>query len=368
MRRATWGGVVAALLITAPTGTQAQVAELTSEAESFLFEALDTLESVVLGRDTIRWGQVRDSARLRAFGARKPADTYGAIQWALRRVNAHSFLQIATPGAVTEVVDGRIGYVRVPQRGGAAVALADSLHAGVGELAEAGVCGWIVDLRSNGGGNMWPMLAGVGPLLGDSVVGAFGADEGAGRWYYRSGVSGVLHPDNALDTVTRVTVGVAEDVSIEQAVAVLMDGRTASSGEATAVAFRGRPNTRFFGEDTSGYATVNRGARLSNGANMVVTTGYYADRLGRAYPETLNPDEEIESFPARGRFPPIGWRPRLPAGSSTRLRVERGSGGSEVAHRPIWVSPFPTPRTLTRQCRTVLGRILSAFRWHTACA
>jgi len=32
--------------------------------------------------------------------------------------------------------------------------------------------GWIVDLRGNGGGNMWPMLAGVGPVLGEGVVGS----------------------------------------------------------------------------------------------------------------------------------------------------------------------------------------------------
>jgi hypothetical protein len=28
-----------------------------------------------------------------------------------------------------------------------------------------------VDLRGNGGGNMWPMLAGVGPVLGEGIVG-----------------------------------------------------------------------------------------------------------------------------------------------------------------------------------------------------
>jgi Peptidase family S41 len=41
------------------------------------------------------------------------------------------------------------------------------------ELDELGIDGWIVDLRRNTGGNMWPMLAGAGPILGEGELGAF---------------------------------------------------------------------------------------------------------------------------------------------------------------------------------------------------
>ena len=30
---------------------------------------------------------------------------------------------------------------------------------------------WIVDLRGNYGGNIWPMIAGVGPVLGEGIIG-----------------------------------------------------------------------------------------------------------------------------------------------------------------------------------------------------
>lgn len=33
--------------------------------------------------------------------------------------------------------------------------------------------GWIVDLCGNGGGNMWPIIAGVGSVLGDDLLGFF---------------------------------------------------------------------------------------------------------------------------------------------------------------------------------------------------
>ena len=34
-----------------------------------------------------------------------------------------------------------------------------------------GLIGWIVDLRTDGGGNMWPMMAGLGPILGEGIMG-----------------------------------------------------------------------------------------------------------------------------------------------------------------------------------------------------
>jgi carboxyl-terminal processing protease len=278
----------------APMSAAAQTSSaMSSEARAYLTAALDTIESVTLGRDSLPWPQVRDSAFYYAFGARKPADTYGAIEWALRRVNKHSFLQAAQPGAVSELIDGRYGYIRVPQRGGAATALADSLHTAVRSLEAQAACGWIVDLRGNGGGNMWPMLAGIGPLLGDSVVGYFGTTPDAEAWYYRRGTSGVVSPGRAVETASRITVEPVELREATPPVAVLIDGATGSSGEGVAVSFRGRPNTRSFGSPTAGFATANRGSRLPDGANMVVTTGSYADRHRTPIGDRLAPDESV---------------------------------------------------------------------------
>ncbi len=65
----------------------------------------------------------------------------------------HSIARILVPGFSGQDADG----------------FATKLQAIVGELASKGPCGWIVDLRGNGGGNMWPMLAGVGPILGEAA-------------------------------------------------------------------------------------------------------------------------------------------------------------------------------------------------------
>jgi carboxyl-terminal processing protease len=273
-----------------PAAAQATPRNMSPEAEAYLAAALDTIQAVTLHGEVLPWPLIRDSAFFHAYGARRPSDTWGAVSWALRRANRHSFLQAPQPGAASAMVAGRYGYIRVPQRGGAAVSLADSLHTAVRTLADAGACGWIVDLRGNGGGNMWPMLAGIGPLLGDSIVGYFGSDPDAEAWFYRRGLSGVRHPDARVDTASQVSVVSVELTAPLAPVAVLLDGGTGSSGEALAVAFLGRPFTRSFGAPTAGFATVNRGSALPDGANMVVTTGYYADRRRIQIAERIEPD------------------------------------------------------------------------------
>ena len=61
--------------------------------------------------------------------------------------------------------------------------------------------GWIVDLRGNTGGNMWPMLTGIGPILGDGTVGSFVAADGNITWFYQDGKTGTRNPAG-LETVS----------------------------------------------------------------------------------------------------------------------------------------------------------------------
>ena len=90
---------------------------------------------------------------------------------------------------------------------------------------------------------MWPMLAGVGPLLGNGLVGEFidKAGQVSGRWFYEDGKA-------LLDSKVAAQVEGSPVVSTPtRPVAVLIDGATGSSGEAIAIAFQGRRETRFFG-------------------------------------------------------------------------------------------------------------------------
>ena len=69
------------------------------------------------------------------------------------------------------------------------------------DIAAQNPKGWIVDLRGNTGGNMWPMLTGIGPILGDGPAGSFVAADGNITWFYQDGKTGTRNP-GGVETVS----------------------------------------------------------------------------------------------------------------------------------------------------------------------
>jgi C-terminal processing protease CtpA/Prc len=187
-------------------------------------------------------------------------------------------------------VPADIGYVRIPAFNGdnvAEVNLATSLHARIAAQDRSDLAGWIVDVRGNGGGDMWPMIAGVGPILGDGTAGYFISVTGTTPWGY-----------NGVGSFDGTFVAVRPDpvyrlIAPNPRVAVLTNEGVASSGEAVVVAFRGRPNTRSFGARTCGVPTSNAGHTLSDGAVLFVTDAVDGDRNRNRYDSPIFPDEPI---------------------------------------------------------------------------
>ncbi|MFD3587025.1 S41 family peptidase [Streptomyces sp. NPDC058683] len=278
-------------------------------ARSYLTRVLDIMERNALVRHEVDWEKTRRQAFAQAGDAQKPSDTYDTIRFVLREVgHGHSSFfdpqQVeealkASPDASFRGPEGRslgdhVGYVSIPAVNGSDALYERYVRQGRAAVAKAdrtGACGWVVDLRQNHGGNMWPMLAVAGPILGDGKVGMFVDSDGkTSPWTIRNG--------NPRENGTPHTWGDSTSVADAHApVAVLTDGITASSGEAVLVAFRGRPRTRSFGEDTFGVPTGKNDHRLSDGAVLGLAEIRDADRTGRSYDGPIPPDEEI---PTRG--------------------------------------------------------------------
>jgi C-terminal processing protease CtpA/Prc len=142
------------------------------------------------------------------------------------------------------------------------------------------------------------MLTGIGPILGDGAVGSFVAAGGNVTWFYKDGETGTRNPAG-LETVS-LTLQEGPVMSPSAPVAVLVDGSTASSAEAIAIAFHGRPTTRFFGTKTAGKSTAVQPFKLDDGAELYLTTAIDADRTGKAFPDGFTPDEV---FPAIATMP-----------------------------------------------------------------
>jgi C-terminal processing protease CtpA/Prc len=165
---------------------------------------------------------------------------------------------------------------------------ADSVQQQIRNVDTPSLMGWIVDVRGNGGGNMWPMVAGVGPVLGDGIAGYFVPPSGSATpWSYSAGAA--LNGGSSIAQTTTVY----ELIRRAPRVAVLTDNLVASSGEAVVISFRARPNTRSFGGATCGLSTANTTFRLSDGAMLYLTTALMADRTRTTYGDSVAPDETV---------------------------------------------------------------------------
>lgn len=270
-------------------------------AHAYLEDALDVMESSSVRRHEIDWPVFREETFADAVGAETTSDTYPAIVAALERLgDGHSFfrepvstLPPAEEDPPSATLLSGVGYLDIPAFSGGGED-GDSLATGYHRLIEgvdtlpSATCRWVVDLRGNTGGNMWPMLAGVGPILGEGTVGSFvDADSVRKAWVYEGGQARLDHAViNAARPAYALTAHRAR-------VAVLTDGRTASSGEALAVAFRARRDARSFGEPTWGLSTANAPFLLSDGAVIVLTVSSMVDRSGTIYGQELLPDEPV---------------------------------------------------------------------------
>jgi hypothetical protein len=308
--------VVAMMLVPAV----AQAVDVPS-AES-LAKMLDLMEQRALYRETVDWKAVRaDIARAHGDPARVRTLLDAAIQrsskghghWVSAGAVPLPAQMNALPGAGTAAgrsglpatLDRRLGWVAVDrfsatlastpaEQARQSVQRAVALQQRVRDADSSPRCGWIVDLRSNSGGNMWPMLLGVEPLLripGDGIQ-VLGMLRGAGP-----NVPWESH-DGTLMAKGRPMLGFGQaGYRLREPgvpVAVLLGERTASSGEATALAFRGRPDSRSFGAPTAGFATSNSSIRLPDGTLFLLTDTLMADRNGMGDGGPIVPDQVTE--------------------------------------------------------------------------
>ncbi|MFD4232223.1 S41 family peptidase [Streptomyces sp. NPDC058545] len=296
--------VTAALVVVAGCTAEApsQGGAMSPKARIYLTRALDIMERNSLLSAEVDWTAVRREAFDQAGTAQTPAETYGAVRQALHDLeDQHSqFMdpdqtrKTLSASAEEDVVppEGRmladdIGYLALPPvpSDEAADDYVRQARAAVSRNDGQGACGWVIDLRSNWGGTMWGPLAAVGPILGDGNTGAFVEADGEKTvWTVKNGT-----PRQYLDDW-----GPAKPLSHPMPpVAVLTSRTTRSAAEAVTIAFRGRPDTRSFGEPTSGAPTANVYHRLSDGAAIFLTQAREADRTGHVYNGPITPDREI---------------------------------------------------------------------------
>ena len=190
------------------------------------------------------------------------------------------------------ILQDSIGYVRIvglPM--GDNQKMSTEIQDAVCDVIEKGAKKWIIDLRYNGGGNMFPMVEGISNIIGDGIV---GGTEGVTKdessiWQIKNGDFFYDEQNVAIENKCPLTE--------TQKIAVLTSVYTASSGEALAVILKNRPKTKFFGNKTMGLVTATDYKQIDSLTVMSISVSYYKDRKGVLYDQYVDVDEIIEFEP-----------------------------------------------------------------------
>ncbi len=279
-----------------PTATSSTV------VETYLNSMISIMKTNSINRNKIDWNIFKTKVLDAAKGAQNISDAKvkEAIVVALNLLqDNHSLYQTSNGNYIVNTLNGvsckdvtpilpsldnEIGYVKISGfsgSGNSANNFAQNIQATIKNADSPKIKGWIVDLRGNLGGNMWPMIAGVSPILGEGLFGYF------------------ISPDGSEYQCSYYAIGQTNGITITEQynllkpnpkVAVLTDQATASSGEAVTIAFKTRANTKSFGNATCGLSTANQGFNLSDGAVLILTVSTMADRTKKMYGNRVVPD------------------------------------------------------------------------------
>lgn len=313
------GALTLSLLAANATAATASTTEIPSpEAQ---VQILDLLEHEALYRDKVDWPGTRTRLqsvqgdpvkRLALLREAIAVSTGNHGVWTTTQRQSESLARAQQVGAAAvekakaaDAVDARIGWLVI--EGYASTPGATPQEAFRQNIQRAARwqqvirskddgmrCGWIVDLRDNSGGNMWPMLLGMAPLLRTSVVnnedvGSFEIAQGPERWTLTA--TAVQHAGKPVLDFGQTGYVLRQPGA---PVAVLFGPRTGSSGEASALAWRGRAQTRSFGQPTAGVSTGNNVRTLADGSRLLLTTTVMRDRNDRGDGLKIEPDQRVE--------------------------------------------------------------------------
>lgn len=291
----------------------AQTSTPDAKPSNEVVQYLDIFQQIIkqnaLYADSINWGQLSREVTEKSRGMAAIEDCQPAIDHILRTLrNAGDKHSHFTPKekaardtsssytgqqAESRYLGDGIGYLKVPGFVSSNPSVRLAFSQGIRRQIEAletqhNLTGWVVDVRHNLGGAAPPMIDGLQPLLGEGLYGYYIFPR---RKIMKAMPQYVWSDQGKEPRAVKAT-------KKQKRVAVLIDSRTASSGEMVAISFKGLSNAKLFGQPSAGYTTGNQDFKLSDGAYLYLATGYMADRNRTKYLPNIVPDVVVVDLPA----------------------------------------------------------------------
>jgi len=285
--------------------------------ELYAESAIDFMESRSLFRDRIDWNHLREQALLAIPPHSAPRyswEAYPAINMVLDAIKSvggdiHNRLTVnkrtvrqdmprTAPGSSGLVIENTIGYLNVPGVSGTAPASAsfsESLSELIDQMTDHARSGWIVDLRDNPGGDMYPALWGLLPIMNQGNLLSIHPPTGEAT-YLSQDRPGMLSLHGVpLSSPMPTSAENSARRAVLLPIAVLVNSNTASAGEAIMLALRSSSASFAFGLPTAGAMTGPSGLSLVDGAELTVSTWWIGSANGGIYPHSYIPDVQFSS-------------------------------------------------------------------------
>ncbi|MEQ9592858.1 MAG: S41 family peptidase [Cyclobacteriaceae bacterium] len=272
--------------------------------EDYLNSMIDIMEQNHIRKSTIDWAEFRALVLQDARGSATIADAESSVLYALELLNDQSTFVITVNGNLLTlnvqceddepsvvVDDADIGYIKIPaftKSGLDAAIFAEGKQNEAKAQDKADLKGWIVDIRGNTGGNLWPMIAGLGPILGEGLLGNFVNGDAVNSPFSYSDGSAIYDESPVVTVLFPYTI-----LSPDAKVAVLVDNATSNAAEAVAIAFSGKANTKSFGDPTCGQGGGNQTFALLDGSSLFLNVAFLTDRNSKQFLGAYNPDEVV---------------------------------------------------------------------------
>lgn len=282
--------------------------------QRYVTKALNIMQKKSVNKSKVNWKELYSTALKNASKAKTIKETYPVLETALgslddahskfypeEMVRAYTLGYKATgqefPVIESKMLENRYAYISLPNIGSFNKddwnLYINTFYLKVKELQNHNPKGWIVDLRGNYGGMLYPMYAAVAPFFDRKDI--VGTKDAEGTVEYFNYKDGKFYEGR---TATQLfLLKEKQPKQIKMPVAILINKVTGSSAEFITAAFAGQKNVKLIGANTQGLTSGNQEYKLSDGSFLVLTIGNIVDRTGKEYAEIgkgISPDITIE--------------------------------------------------------------------------
>ncbi len=265
--------------------------------------AFDSIEFYSIHKNTYNFDSLKSNILTQINDSTKREVVIELLNYAIDEVDIHSYILTkdqykrlktgkAQPNTFAfqgEMIDGKYALVTLYGFQGvdstSSDNYADRLQRLLLHLHNKKPIGWIVDLRNNTGGWEYPMIAGLGPLLGEGILA------------YEVNRDGKIENEYSYAKLNKKSIMTKQIELIDSVVTfnekpsiiVLIGNETGSAGELLTLCFLDNPNTILLGTPTYGVPTGIAGFFMPDSTMICVTSSVFKNRNMKGNGKPIQP-------------------------------------------------------------------------------